>query len=119
MTEGLEATPSHPCDYYYRPGLPLRPPPPRAVPSELWFRPRKAMLGPWIDVRPEPADTPRARMMADHTVRVRLMHAQVRAMLRRTWGAWPATSPPASASGARPSTTTTPLPKPPTAPSDP
>ncbi|MFE3056147.1 hypothetical protein [Nocardia sp. NPDC059239] len=58
MTEGLEATPSHPCDYYYRPGLPLRPPPPRAVSSELWFEPRKAMLGPWIDVRPEPADTP-------------------------------------------------------------
>ncbi|WP_433561341.1 oxygenase MpaB family protein [Nocardia sp. CA-151230] len=66
MTEGLEARRSHPYDYYYRPGLPLRPPPPRAVPSELWFEPRKAMLGPWIDVRPEPVDTPRTRMMADH-----------------------------------------------------
>ncbi|MFJ4657280.1 oxygenase MpaB family protein [Nocardia sp. NPDC088792] len=56
----------HPYDYYYRPGLPLRPPPPRAVPSELWFEPRKALLGPWIDVRREPVDTPRTRLMADH-----------------------------------------------------
>ncbi len=56
----------HPYDYYYRPGMPLRPPPPRAVPSELWYRPRRAMLGPWIDVRPEPVDTPRTRLMADH-----------------------------------------------------
>ncbi|MCP9620542.1 DUF2236 domain-containing protein [Nocardia otitidiscaviarum] len=57
---------SHPYDYYYRPGMPLRPPPPRAVPSELWYQPRRAMLGPWIDVRPEPVDTPRTRLMADH-----------------------------------------------------
>ncbi|WP_067689127.1 oxygenase MpaB family protein [Nocardia jejuensis] len=56
----------HPYDYYYRPGMPLRPPPPRAVASELWFGPRKAMLAPWIEVRPEPADTPRSRLMADH-----------------------------------------------------
>ncbi|MEC3957803.1 oxygenase MpaB family protein [Nocardia sp. CDC153] len=65
MTHGLE-TGTHPYDYYYRPGLPLRPPPPRAVPSDLWFAPRKAMLGPWIDVRREPVDTPRTRLMADH-----------------------------------------------------
>ncbi|UFS98964.1 oxygenase MpaB family protein [Nocardia huaxiensis] len=65
LTENT-ATGRHPYDYYYRPGMPLRPPPPRAVPSELWFEPRKAMLGPWIDVRLEPVDTPRTRLMADH-----------------------------------------------------
>ncbi|GAB4586887.1 oxygenase MpaB family protein [Nocardia sp. IFM 10818] len=64
--ETRPATGGHPYDYYYRPGMPLRPPPPRAVASELWFAPRKAMLGPWIDVRPEPVDTPRTRLMADH-----------------------------------------------------
>lgn len=62
----LPTAAKHPNDYYYRPGLPLRPPPARAVPSDLWFEPRKAMLGPWIDVRPEPVDTPRTRLMADH-----------------------------------------------------
>src|SRR4051794_11521747 len=56
----------HPYDYYYRPSMALRPPPPRAVASELWLGPRKAMLGPWIDVQPEPMDTPRTRLMADH-----------------------------------------------------
>ncbi|WP_067542283.1 oxygenase MpaB family protein [Nocardia crassostreae] len=56
----------HRYDYYYRPGMPLRPPPPRAVPSDLWLEPRKALLGPWIDVRREPVETPRTRLMADH-----------------------------------------------------
>ncbi|WP_458688462.1 hypothetical protein [Nocardia tengchongensis] len=56
---------THPYDYYYRPGMPLRPPPPRAIASDLWFEPRKAVLRAWIDVRREPfghhdstADTP-------------------------------------------------------------
>ncbi|WP_433590624.1 oxygenase MpaB family protein [Nocardia sp. CA-145437] len=57
---------AHPYDYPYRPGMPLRPAPPRAVPSDLWFEPRKAMLGAWIDVRREPVETPRTRLMADH-----------------------------------------------------
>lgn len=56
----------HPCDYYYRPGMPLRPPPPRAVPSELWFEARRSLLSEWIDIRLEPVDTPRTRLMADH-----------------------------------------------------
>ncbi|WP_067570374.1 oxygenase MpaB family protein [Nocardia acidivorans] len=61
-----ETTGGHPYDYYYRPGMPLRPPPPRAVASELWYEPRKAMLSPWMAVRREPRDTPRTRLMADH-----------------------------------------------------
>lgn len=59
-------TGGHPYDYYYRPGMPLRPPPPRAVASELWYEPRKAMLSPWMTVRREPRDTPRTRLLADH-----------------------------------------------------
>ncbi|MFE3099441.1 hypothetical protein [Nocardia tengchongensis] len=65
---------THPYDYYYRPGMPLRPPPPRAVASDLWFEPRKAMLGAWIDVRREPAETPRTRLMADHLWRPPQQH---------------------------------------------
>ncbi|UGT44579.1 DUF2236 domain-containing protein [Nocardia yamanashiensis] len=56
----------HEYDYYYRPGMALRPPPPRAVASDLWLEPRRAMLSPWIDVRREPVETPRTRLMADH-----------------------------------------------------
>ncbi|MFI6046863.1 oxygenase MpaB family protein [Nocardia sp. NPDC051321] len=59
-------TAAHAFDYYYREGMPLRPPPPRAVASELWYEPRKSILSPWIDVRPVPAETPRTRLMADH-----------------------------------------------------
>ncbi|MBL1074153.1 DUF2236 domain-containing protein [Nocardia sp. 2] len=62
----VTATGTHPYDYYYRPGMALRPAPPRAVASELWFEPRRAMLSPWLDVRREPVDTPRTRLMADH-----------------------------------------------------
>ncbi|MFG1796028.1 oxygenase MpaB family protein [Nocardia sp. NPDC049149] len=57
---------AHPFDYYYRPGMILRPAPPRAVASELWFEPRKSILSPWLEVRPVPVETPRTRLMADH-----------------------------------------------------
>ncbi|MFI6218192.1 oxygenase MpaB family protein [Nocardia brasiliensis] len=56
----------HPYDYYYRPGMPLRPAPPRAVATELWYEPRKSILSPWLEVRPIPVETPRTRLMADH-----------------------------------------------------
>ncbi|WP_153809612.1 oxygenase MpaB family protein [Nocardia sp. SYP-A9097] len=35
-----ESAGGHPFDYYYRPGMSLRPPPPRAVASELWYEPK-------------------------------------------------------------------------------
>lgn len=66
LTEVQPVEGRHPYDYYYRPGMPLRPPPPRAVASELWFEPRKSMLSPWLEVRLEPLETPRTRLMADH-----------------------------------------------------
>ncbi|MBF6132348.1 DUF2236 domain-containing protein [Nocardia otitidiscaviarum] len=56
----------HPHDYYWRPGMPLRPAPPRAISSSLWLEPRRKMLSPWIDVRREPVSTPTTRLMADH-----------------------------------------------------
>ncbi|QIS03526.1 DUF2236 domain-containing protein [Nocardia brasiliensis] len=62
----LEVQTDHPYDYYYRPGMALRPAPPRAVASELWYEPRKAILSPWLRVRPVPVETPRTRLMADH-----------------------------------------------------
>ncbi|MEV6275349.1 oxygenase MpaB family protein [Nocardia sp. NPDC051832] len=62
----MSALETHSNDYYYRPGMPLRPPPPRAVASDLWYEPRKNMLARWIEVRPVPAETPRTRLMADH-----------------------------------------------------
>ncbi len=62
----MHAGDGHPFDYYYRPGLTLRPPPPRAVASPLWLEPRQKMLAQWIDVRPEPVETPTTRLMADH-----------------------------------------------------
>ncbi|MFE4458019.1 hypothetical protein ACFROC_11765 [Nocardia tengchongensis] len=36
---------THPYDYYYRAGMPLRPPPPRAVASDLWFRAAESHAG--------------------------------------------------------------------------
>ncbi|MFB7723381.1 oxygenase MpaB family protein [Nocardia sp. NPDC056100] len=65
QTDPQPAT-THPYDYYYRAGMPLRPPPRRAVASDLWYEPRKAMLSPWMPVFREPRETPRTRLMADH-----------------------------------------------------
>ncbi|MEU1981188.1 oxygenase MpaB family protein [Nocardia sp. NPDC019395] len=65
-TESFDEGNRHRFDYYFRPGMPLRPPPPRVAPSGLWFETRKRMLSPWIDVRRVPLDTPQARLMADH-----------------------------------------------------
>ncbi|MBF6548193.1 oxygenase MpaB family protein [Nocardia brasiliensis] len=62
----LDVPTDHPYDYYYRPGMPLRPAPPRAVATELWYEPRKSILSPWLEVRPIPVETPRTRLMADH-----------------------------------------------------
>lgn len=56
----------HPFDYFWRPGQPLRPPPSRAVPSDLWSHSRRMMFSPWIEVRDVPVETPRTRLFADH-----------------------------------------------------
>lgn len=66
MPHHSAASPSHPYDYYYRPGTPLRPPPPRAVVSELWDRPRKnnTVLGRRFTALPN--ETELIRLFADH-----------------------------------------------------
>ncbi len=56
----------HRFDYYYRPGMQLRPPPQRAVPSPDWFEMRKRLFSDWIDVREVPAPTALTRRLDDH-----------------------------------------------------
>ncbi|MGG7100007.1 oxygenase MpaB family protein [Rhodococcus sp. 24CO] len=60
---GLEV---HPYDYYYRPGMDLRPAPARVASSPDWFELRKRVLGAWRDVAPQPAMTPLTERLADH-----------------------------------------------------
>jgi ER-bound oxygenase mpaB/B'/Rubber oxygenase, catalytic domain len=56
----------HPYDYYYRPGMALRPPPPRVAVSDLWEGSRQdlAVLG--RRFRPMPEDNAVTRLFADH-----------------------------------------------------
>lgn len=56
----------HPFDYYWRPGRPLRPPPPRAVASDVWNHSRGSLFSPWIDLGDDPLENPRVRLFADH-----------------------------------------------------
>ncbi|MGI5202412.1 oxygenase MpaB family protein [Spirillospora sp. CA-108201] len=57
----------HPNDYYYRPGMALRPAPETAVASPLWLtEPHIEQFSPWIPVRAEPVRTPLTRLFDDH-----------------------------------------------------
>jgi hypothetical protein len=56
----------HPNDYYYRPGMPLRPAPPRASPSTDWFEMRKRLFSDWITVREVPIPTRQSQLLNDH-----------------------------------------------------
>lgn len=56
----------HPYDYYWRPGMDLRPPPPRLRYDSMWTRSRKDILEPWLDFHEVPRETPRTRLLADH-----------------------------------------------------
>lgn len=53
-------------DYYYRKGMPLRPPPPRLVRSPDWDSGRHKYFESWIDVEPTPVETPLVRLVQDH-----------------------------------------------------
>ncbi|MDX2937735.1 oxygenase MpaB family protein [Streptomyces ipomoeae] len=57
---------THPYDYYYRPGMELRPAPPRAEISPEWLEMRRRLFSPWIKVREVPEETPLTRRVADH-----------------------------------------------------
>jgi ER-bound oxygenase mpaB/B'/Rubber oxygenase, catalytic domain len=56
----------HPYDYYFRPGMPCRPAPPRAVVNSMWDTGRHdiAILG--RRFRQAPAETDVTRLFADH-----------------------------------------------------
>lgn len=56
----------HPNDYYFRPGMTLRAPPPRAVPSPEWYEMRKRLFSDWIDVQEVPRQTQLTRRLDDH-----------------------------------------------------
>lgn len=56
----------NPNDYYYRPGMTLRAPPSRAVPSREWFEMRKRLFSDWIDVQEVPRQTLLTRKLDDH-----------------------------------------------------
>jgi hypothetical protein len=57
---------THRFDYYYEPGMQLRPAPPRIQPSPDWLPVRKRQLGHWRDLQEVPAPTPYIDMLADH-----------------------------------------------------
>ena len=56
----------HAYDYYFRPGMPLRPAPPRAVVTDIWDTPRQdtAILG--RRFHQTPTDSEFTRLFADH-----------------------------------------------------
>ncbi|WP_052424940.1 oxygenase MpaB family protein [Streptomyces fulvoviolaceus] len=71
MTETIATTAhsdsrQHPYDYYYRPGMELRPAPPRAGNSPEWLHMRRRLFSPWIKVREVPEETPLIRRLQDH-----------------------------------------------------
>jgi ER-bound oxygenase mpaB/B'/Rubber oxygenase, catalytic domain len=56
----------HPFDYYYRPGMDLRPLPPRVGPAPAWIPLRRLLFSPFMRVEDEPALTPITSLAADH-----------------------------------------------------
>jgi hypothetical protein len=70
MTSTLDApasaTERHPNDYYYTPGMDLRPAPERIASSPDWFDLRKRVLSTWREVTEMPAPTPLTERLADH-----------------------------------------------------
>lgn len=60
--------PRHPYDYYYRPGMELRPLPTRAKPSPAWLPVRKFLAADLVDheITLIAQETPAARLLADH-----------------------------------------------------
>ncbi len=71
-TDNVSAT-SHPTeivrhryDYYWRPGMPLRPAPPRLRFEPIWTQSRRDTLTPWMDFRDVPRSTPWTDLFVDH-----------------------------------------------------
>ncbi len=61
-----QANESHEYDYYWRPGMALRPAPPRLRYDSMWTQSRKDILEPWMDFHELPRETPRTRLLTDH-----------------------------------------------------
>ena len=56
----------HPFDFHHRPGMELRPAPPRIRPSAEWTELRRRLLSSWIDVQSMPVITPQIQLLNDH-----------------------------------------------------
>lgn len=57
---------AHPFDYYYRPGMELRPPPPRKAPAYDWYLMRQRLFSQYMPVLEQPKATPLTRLLDDH-----------------------------------------------------
>ncbi|WP_435590061.1 oxygenase MpaB family protein [Mycobacteroides immunogenum] len=57
---------THPYDYYWRPGIDLRPAPPRLRYDAMWTKSRQDILEPWMDFHEVPRETARTRLLVDH-----------------------------------------------------
>jgi hypothetical protein len=57
---------THPYDYYWRSGTPLRPAPPRLSFDPIWTHSRRDTLSPWIDFQEVPRSTPWTDLFVDH-----------------------------------------------------
>ena len=64
VIERIGAT-SHPNYYFYAPGMPLRPPPPRLTMNPMWTPARHEMLGRWVEHK-DAHDNPMLDLLKDH-----------------------------------------------------
>ncbi|MGB8403636.1 MAG: oxygenase MpaB family protein [Mycobacterium sp.] len=56
----------HPYDYYWRPGMALRPAPTRLRFEPIWTRTRRQQLSPWLEFSDVPKATPWTDLFVDH-----------------------------------------------------
>lgn len=57
---------AHPFDHYYKPGMALRPAPPRLQPDPKWEIPRRRVSREWLADLPSPHETDLVKLMIDH-----------------------------------------------------
>jgi hypothetical protein len=56
----------HPYDYYWRPGMAMRPAPPRLRFDPMWTHTRRQMLAPWMEFSEVPRATAWTDLFVDH-----------------------------------------------------
>jgi hypothetical protein len=62
-----ETAVKHANDYFWRPGMPLRPAPPRIRFEDIWTHTRREAIAPWVcDWQEVPVPTERTKLFMDH-----------------------------------------------------